>query len=141
MLEQAIIENTAAVKALTEMLAKAGLVAANAAVAAAPVEDKKPAKKTTAPAATESAVTATTAETPVVQEKKAEISEPESVTTPPASAPLTKEERSVVMKRVMTAVGRDAVVALLAKYGAAKAGEIEESRLADFDAELVKLDA
>lgn len=153
-LELALQENTNAVKALTEMLAKAGLIAANAAVstcssscktetkpAAEKVEAKKQKAETTV--ATASADTATTAETPAVQEKKAETSEPASVDTTTASAhpALSKEERSVVMKNVMAKAGREAVVGLLAKFGATKAGDIEESRLGEFDAELAKLAA
>lgn len=135
-LEQAIVENTAAVTALTAMLAKAGLLAANTAVA--DVEDKpakkqKEAAKEKAPAATEPAVTQTTAETSAAPEKKAESSVEKS------EAVMTVGERGVWLRKAVQAVGRETAVALIQKYGAAKVGEIAEDKLAAFDKELIAL--
>lgn len=91
-------------------------------------------KSETAPAATAPAATQTTAETSAAPEQKAETSAPEATV-------MSVEDRGVKVKAAITKVGREKVVALLQKYGAAKASEVAADKLPAFDAELCALAA
>ena len=84
-------------------------------------------------AATANAGTQTTAATADVQEKKAES----SGGSKPAA--MTADERSAKVKAAIAKSGRDMVVSLLQKYGAAKASEVAADKLPAFDDELCAL--
>lgn len=106
--------------------------------------DKPAAEKTTKPeattakksdAATASAGTTTTAAGTDAQDKKEKTSAEK-----PIHGTYTPEERNVVTRKAIAAVGRDTVIALLAEFGVAKAGEITNpDQLAVYDLRLTKL--
>lgn len=128
-LELALQENTAAVLQLVALM-KSGVTPKAEKVA------EKKAKETPAQnAVTEPADTQTIAEQAVVQEVKASTSDEQSP-SPAKKEPMTAEQRAPILTAAVAKAGRDAVVALLKSYGAARASEIAPDRLAAFDAEL-----
>ena len=127
-LEQALAENTAAVRELIAALKNSPLPVSFAEpvkVAAAPVEEKpkaeakKPVEKAVV---TEPAATPTTAEVSAAPESKASESEP---------AP-SLEEVTVAFKALVGTKGRDAAIELLAEFGAARLGELPADKYAAF---------
>lgn len=138
-LELALQENTAAVLQLVAALKSAG--SPKAEKVASGKSKEAPAQT----AATEPADTPTTAEQVAAPEVKASTSGEQS--PPPAKneqasepAPvMTAEQRAPVLTKAVAKAGRDAVVELLKKYGAARASEIAPEKLAAFDAELLAM--
>ncbi len=137
-LELALQENTAAVNALATLLSKINL---------APAAEEKPAKKSKGEtvAATAPVATPTTAEQPAAPESKVADSaeqSPSPVNVEPAAPvvePLTLQARGEVLLKAVGKAGRDAVLALLGEFGATKASQVPEDKLAEFDLRLTKL--
>ena len=139
-LELALQENPAAVNALAALLSKINL---------APAAEAPPAKKQKAAAvvaaAMERAATPTTAGQPAApQWKGADSAEqsPSPVNVEPAAPvvePLTLQARGGVLLKAVGKAGRDAVLALLGEFGATKASQVPEDKLAEFDLRLTKL--
>lgn len=118
-IEQALAENTAAIRELIDAI-RNGIPTTAAQVAAVAAEAK--------------------AETPKV-EKKAEAPKPdaeaESAATPEQKAeaadaePVTYEAVAAAITKLSRAKGRDAAVALLARFDARKLPEVDESRFGE----------
>lgn len=111
-----------------------------AAPAAAKIVEAAAAKKSeTKPAvATEPAASTTTAAATAAPEPKVEASAPASAA--PAEL-LDKDALTAAVKNAIAKVGRDPVVSLISSYGAAKAGDVDLGKRAEFDAALLALAA
>ncbi|MBK6588103.1 MAG: hypothetical protein IPG22_07395 [Acidobacteria bacterium] len=131
-LELALQENTAAVLQLVAALKSAG--SPKAEKVALGKSKEAPAQT----AATEPADTPTTAEQVAAPEVKASTSGEQSP-SPAKKEPMTAEQRAPILTAAVAKAGRDAVVALLKSYGAARASEIAPERLAAFDVELSRM--
>lgn len=139
-LELALQENTAAVLQLV-----AALKATPVTAPAVEVKTEKKAKPAPAQTAvTEPAGTQATAEQAAAPAEKASTSGGESPSPVENSAPpkaMTVEERTPVLTAAVAKAGRDAVIALLAEFGAKRAGEVPADKLAEFDTKLNALAA
>lgn len=135
-LEQVVQENTAALLQLIAALKNTPLPVADA------VKEKKSKKEAEQNVATAPADTQATAEQAAAQESKAETSAGDSQ-SPAKDEPvaLTVEQRAPILTAAVSKSGRDAVVALLKEFGAAKASEIPADKLALFDTKLQALAA
>lgn len=130
-LEQALAENTAAVRELIAALKNSPLPVSFEQPAAkpekvAPAQEKPKAEAAKKPveqaAVTEPAATQPTAETSAAPESKANESAPE----------ITAEDMQNAFRAYMAANGRDAAVALLDSFGVKKLGELPAAKHADF---------
>lgn len=135
-LEAAITENTNAIRDLIAAI-KAGVPTTAAQVAAVVTEaqaetakagkEEAAAKKTTAAATEAAARTQSTAEAgaDAAQEKKADNSEASDKPAP------TYQDAAAAINKIAKAKGRDAAVAVLAKFGAGNLKEVKPENFAD----------
>lgn len=115
-LELAITENTNAIRDLIAAISN-GLHATPAQVAAVVKEAKPKAEKKQEAVKPEAASTPTTAEEPAALEAKAETSE--------AKPAATYDDAAKAITSLAKAKGRDAAMAVLAKFGAAKLPDVK----------------
>lgn len=77
-------------------------------------------------------------EAPAAPESVSPAAEPAQATKAPADAPTRDEVRRVAVMKIQAGLGK-AVKDLVAKYGAARVGDVPEDKLAEFKAELEAL--
>lgn len=81
----------------------------------------------------------TTSETPKVEKAEVESTPAPAVPATPAGAEVTATLLGTEIPKKVKSAGRDAIVALLAKYGAKKGSELKPEQYGAFYDELVQL--
>jgi hypothetical protein len=126
-IEQALAENTAAIRALIETI-KSGLPVTHAQIQAVADEGaaaEKAEKKTTAPKAEKKT------ETPKAEAAEPSAATPEQKAEPAAAEAATYQDAASAITKLSRAKGRDAAVAVLQQFGAAKLPDVKPEQFAD----------
>lgn len=132
-LEQALAENTAAIKLLTAAIAGAAAPAGKSEKPKAEAGKAPPPATPEQTAATAPADTQTTAEQAAAPAEKAATS---AEKTAPSTA-LSVDERTTLVRELAFTGRRDVIEGLLAKFGVAKVSQLDAEQLVQFDAQLV----